>query len=477
MVICALYLILLIPESAPDLPAGENQPFSWNQDEYWDRLEAAFTRARLIGCETLDDQISAGLNDMDILINRAATDTVWVGSPLLVQIERNLFELSTLAAACPERSPEYIQAFGTLRTHLKRQSTGWDMTSRDARDRIYRLLYGGRTAIEEVMLQSREELVPQTVFGVDEPSAAQSVTIHGVKIHSGDILISRGGAPTSALIARGQDYPGNFSHAALVHIDESSEQVSIIESHIECGVAVATIDEYLADTKLRIMVLRLRSDLPCTQSDPLLAHKAAVYALARARANHIPYDFAMDMSDASKLFCSEVVSDAYRHVGVQLWTVLSHISSPGVKSWLAAFGVENHTTQEPSDLEYDPQVQVVAEWRDYKTLLKDRLDNAVVDIMLEGADNGDELEYDWYLLPIARVLKAYSSVLNQFGSVGPIPEGMSAAAALRNEWFSTRHRHTKELLQEAVEQFRRDNGYNPPYWELIDLAREAYSKI
>ena len=66
-------------------------------------------------------------------------------------------------------------------------------------------------------------------------SATPSAEILGVIVHSGDILISRGGAPTSALIARGNDYPGNFSHVALVHIDEKTNSISIIESHIERG--------------------------------------------------------------------------------------------------------------------------------------------------------------------------------------------------------------------------------------------------
>ena len=35
---------------------------------------------------------------------------------------------------------------------------------------------------------------------------------------------------------------------------------------------------------------------------------------------------------------------------------ISRISSPGVARWLAAFGVRRFETQEPSDLEYDPQL-------------------------------------------------------------------------------------------------------------------------
>jgi hypothetical protein len=54
-----------------------------------------------------------------------------------------------------------------------------------------------------------------------------------------------------------------------------------------------------------------------------------------------------------------------------LWMGISHISSPGLRKWLSAFGVTHFETQEPSDLEYDPQLVVVAEWRDPETLRKD----------------------------------------------------------------------------------------------------------
>jgi hypothetical protein len=209
----------------------------------------------------------------------------------------------------------------------------------------------------------------------------------------------------------------------------------------------------------------------------VLPHKAAKYMFARARSKHIPYDFAMDTQDASKMFCSEVAADAYHHFGVELWTGLSHISSVGTRNWLSAFGAQNFTTQEPSDLEYDPQLTTIAEWRDYETLYKDHLDNAVVDVMLESADNGATLRYAGYMLPVARVLKVYSTIMNRFGLVGPIPEGMTATAALKNKWFSRRHRDTVERLRVLAQRFQRSNGYSPPYWELIKLARQAYASV
>jgi len=262
-----------------------------------------------------------------------------------------------------------------------------------------------------------------------------------------------------------------------VYVDPATRVAYVIESHIERGVAVSTVDEYVGDKKLRIMVMRLRSGLPELRKDPLLPHKAAEYAYLRAKSERIPYDFEMDYRDHAKLFCSEVASSAYERFGMELWMGISHISSPGLRRWLSAFGVRHFQTQEPSDLEYDPQLSVVLEWHDPETLRQDHRDNAVTDAMLEGAERGEVLDYRWYLLPLARVAKIYSAALNLAGRIGPIPEGMSASAALRNTEYSSRHRAITGRLDEKAVEFRRQAGYEAPYWELLRLAREAKLEI
>ncbi|MFH2054659.1 MAG: YiiX/YebB-like N1pC/P60 family cysteine hydrolase, partial [bacterium] len=427
-------------------------------------------------CDSLNSQIARGFLRLDSLIATIQSTPLDPSAATLTELEAAFFEMSVLIAACPSRLQEYLTAFGQIRLAIKEQSQHWDLGSPAALNRLYRLLYGGRTAVEEAMLQSPDKSFTDAIVECNEPSPTPTATFFGVEVHSGDILVSRGGAPTSALIARGSDYPGNFSHSALVHIDSATNAVSIIEAHIERGVVISTVDDYLNDTKLRIMLLRLRADLPEMKAHPLLPHRAATYALQQAATTHTPYDFAMDTKDHAQLFCSEVVSAAYEQAGIDLWRKESNISEPGLRSWLAAFGVRNFTTEEPSDLEYDPQLRVVAEWRDFETLRQDHLDNAVVDVMLEGAQRGDQLEYVWYMLPLARALKLYSSLLNQFGAIGPIPEGMNATAALQNQWFGRQHRRAKAELVKEVEKFERENGYAPPYWELVNLARVAYSR-
>ena len=114
---------------------------------------------------------------------------------------------------------------------------------------------------------------------------------------------------------------------------------------------------------------------------------------------------------------------------------------------------------------------MVAEWRDPEALFNDHVDNAVIDAMLEGAERGDVVDYDYRYLPMARVMKAYSSFLNSIGRHGPVPEGMAATTALRSKWLDERHAAIKEAVLQQVEDFRAEHNYEPPYWQLLAMAR------
>lgn len=474
--VLALALALAIPTpdpAIPPAPAGGG-PFRWDRDSLWSALEVAFRSARDAECGAASDARQAEVALVrDLITSLTGTDAAAISpdAPALDSLEGAWFHLSVRMAACPTDLGVYADLFERLRKAVKHQSRAWDMADRTVRDRLYRALYGGRAALEEVMLQHPGRFPPLREAAA-LPSASPSTVVHGVTIHSGDMLVSRGGYPTSALIARGSDYPGNFSHVALVHVD-SGGRASTIEAHIESGVKISTAEEYLRDKKLRIMVLRPRPDLAPLVADPLLPHRAATLALERARAGHIPYDFAMNYADPTRLFCSEVASAVYGALGVTLWMGRSTITSPGLRRWLSWFGVRHFETQEPSDLEYDPQLAVVAEWRDPAALAQDHVDNAVIDAMLEGAERGDRLTYRWYRLPAARVLKAWSWAARQLGGRGPIPEGMSPSAALRNATFSERQRALAALVLSRAESLATTQGYRPPYWTLVDLARAA----
>lgn len=476
IIISIVYAVLLIPESDPEeIKLAEHKQFVWDRDSLWHSLEEQFLLARGYDHKDLSKETNNLLNQLENNIHKIESQQLSPNDKLFENLLTTVFHTAPLVGASPDSSRRFIELISRMRTAVKRQSLKWDHKEIMVRNLLYKLLYGSRAAVEEIMLQSDNDSLFSQITELDEPSETPSATFMGVKIHSGDIFVSRGGAPTSALIARGSDYPGNFSHIALCYIDPKTSIPSIIESHIEIGVTVSSLEEYIKDKKLRIMVLRPRHDLPELQADPMIPHKAAEASLERAQNEHIQYDFEMNYKDYTKLFCSEVASSVYSKYGIKLWNKESTISSYGTAKILSGFGVRNFITQEPSDLEYDPKISVVAEWRDLNTLYQDHIDNAVVDAIIEWSELNNEINIDDYLLPVYRIVKLYSVILNQFNIAGPIPEGMSATSALRHEAYKSFHNQIKTYVINKANEFISKNNYIPPYWSLLRFANNYLS--
>lgn len=467
---------LLLPSPGPrvDMPSDVTA-FRWDADELFASLESEYERAGRADSAHAEAALVALEQEGDALLARLSESSA---APLdaLARLTSLEFEAAVQGAAQPALLPRVERLFVRSRVTLMRAAVAWPL-DRETHEALYRVVYGGRMALDEALVQAGADALPPLMRIEDVPSEAPSIEVEGVRIHSGDILLSRGGAPTSALIARGSDFPSSFSHAALVYVDPESGQGTVIESLIEAGSVLHTVSEYLESKKHRILVLRLRPDHPALAHDPLLAHHAAESMLRHVRETHIPYDFAMEWADPSRAFCSEIVYDAYREQGVELWAIRSSMSAPGLVDWLGRMGVREFTSLVPSDLEYDPQVRAVVEWRNAPELMDYRLDNAVTDALLEEADRGARLGYAWYALPFARLLKAYSIGQDVLGAQPTIPQGMSAATALRvNALVSRVNPTVKASLKRHADAFRSERGFEAPYWTLVALAREALAE-
>tara|TARA_R110000868_G_scaffold306734_1_gene568006 strand:+ start:36780 stop:38246 length:1467 start_codon:yes stop_codon:yes gene_type:complete len=468
-----IYGLLLIPDnSAINIESeGNSIPFVWNQDDRWDELEDQFQKAKQLSSAEYVEIINEAFSEISEILKNLEEESFDYTDAKLEELLNQFFNIAPVVAAQDKKSKEFVELYNKARFIIKEESINWDINKLEVRIALYKVLYGMRATVEEVLLQSKEEIDP-VLFVKEEESVTPSTTLFGITVHSGDLLVSRGGAEVSALISRGNDFPGNFSHVALIYVEEQKNIAYLIEAHIERGVAIASAQEYVGDGKLRFMVLRPRADLPEIIENPMLPHIAAKEVFDEVQQRHIPYDFKMNFFDSEAMFCSEVGSYAYKNNGIKLWQSESTISSYGVVTLLNTFGVENFVTQMPSDLEYDPQLSVVAEWRNTEALYEDHLYNAVIDAMLECADNRKEIAYNHFLLPVIRILKGYSVVKNQFGGVGPIPEGMSSTQALKSDAFISRHEELKLKTRLSTEEFESQNGYVPPYWEMVKLARK-----
>jgi hypothetical protein len=211
-------------------------------------------------------------------------------------------------------------------------------------------------------------------------------------LQSGDIILSRGNAYTSAAIARIGETDAQFSHLTFVYKDELGK-LWTTEAHIEIGSVVAPFNVHLAQGNSRSVVYRYH--------DQQMAHAASKAMFDRVKKNmdtgkNIQYDFGMDYKKDDRLFCSEIISQGFSYASNNSIDVprLKTRFNPGLIPFLNNMGinvnksnVKTFETFSPGDIEYDHNFKVIAEWRNPNKLEDSRMKDAVLTKMFEWMEN------------------------------------------------------------------------------------------
>jgi hypothetical protein len=243
---------------------------------------------------------------------------------------------------------------------------------------------------------------------------ADSLIGQEVKIKSGDMILSRGGAYTSAAISRITDVDSQFSHLAVIYIPGLPNQeltiaqalkrknVLVLEAHIEIGSTIRPLADYFADKNARNMLLRFQ--------DPVKAHAGAEWTykfIQKFRSDerkrnpgfasddvnyNVPYNFKMDLQNfrnPKELFCSQVGYVGLKNVGVDIPMFMSTLNPK--TSLPRMMGIQNTTMFSPSDIEFDPRFSLLAEYRNIRKLKSLR----IKDMILTSAFRWmDQLKYE-----------------------------------------------------------------------------------
>jgi hypothetical protein len=133
-----LYVVLLVPGSEPTVPPSaptqQAHAFLWSQDAYWDSLEHSFAHALRLGCNDVTPLITSATGQWRRHVDSLNLRSYQPHAGVFKDIEQLTFGLGPWIAVCPDQLPVYIDLVARTRDAVKRQSIGWDLNERGARE-------------------------------------------------------------------------------------------------------------------------------------------------------------------------------------------------------------------------------------------------------------------------------------------------------------------------------------------------------
>ncbi|MGZ3787868.1 MAG: hypothetical protein ACXVLQ_05060 [Bacteriovorax sp.] len=219
--------------------------------------------------------------------------------------------------------------------------------------------------------------------------------INGTKICQGDIIISKGDAGSSSFIARVSDYPGNFSHSTAPYID-ANKRTFLVEAFIEDGLKLRDpAKDYVNDPKAKMMIYRNTN--PSVVKEGVNGIDMIVKKIGERLGGKDPvtnasyeYDFAMDATNFDRLFCSEVSYYAYslnpaipaaqNPYAQAYW---SNVDDPSRNIVLSRFLDAKTHFPAPSDVELNPNYEIVSMQFNPNKLSGDRMRVALIDVLID----------------------------------------------------------------------------------------------
>lgn len=305
-----------------------------------------------------------------------------------------------------------------------------------------------------------------------KPNTWTNPKFTGFELKAGDVMLIRGKSYVSAMIARIADEEGNFSHLAIVGEDKAGNKY-VIEALIQYGTIITPLEKWRKEADARVALFR--------QPDEALGKKAARMMYDKARQaldakKGIKYDFAMDDSDYSTLFCSETIRWAYDMASGGKFMVpkfKSTVSKFKNSEYPRSLGVTKTSLFAPYDIEVDPRFSFIAENRYYPLLRQVRMQDAVLQSVYGWMI---EKDYSFHWTP-QHSLKAYfGKLVRQFGvAKDTLPKYMPVQSIKTTVQFEAVASLLEKNIYEKEADFYKKNGYLPSFQDMLAI-NEAYRK-
>lgn len=250
-------------------------------------------------------------------------------------------------------------------------------------------------------------------------------------IEAGDLLLSRGEAFTSAVISRIGTVDNQFSHVAMVYEDDGTlmgqkGKKYVVESVFNPGLQIIPLEEYMQHTKARWAIFRLQNvkNDGATEAKKI-AVEASKWLAQKAKNENICYNFTMDMYDEKCMFCSQSVALAIQQVCTQQdmkCETFPSYQNPSMFSFPLAYTsyrpdqnplmhMLNMTVNEtfaPADVEVDPRLDFVAEYRNLGFIESARMYDMIFTKMFQWMETGE------YKFADSAVILAFTKIGDEF---------------------------------------------------------------
>jgi hypothetical protein len=208
-------------------------------------------------------------------------------------------------------------------------------------------------------------------------------------LKSGDIILSRSNSFSTGLLAYQGEVPGNLSNLGFV-FKNSSGEISILETNFETGLIIIPIQEYLEQKRTRLVLYRFQDETLSSKASQKLFEKVS---LAIEEDEVVPFDFLSDINEVNEIFPLEMLHLAFKETSsgaVDLPLYKAKFLKELAPFWkqlglsVEEDDLKNLETFSLNDLEFDPRIELVLEWKDPLSVK----DNRVKDLVLLKI-------YDW----------------------------------------------------------------------------------
>ncbi|NOT80610.1 MAG: hypothetical protein HOP07_16605 [Bacteriovoracaceae bacterium] len=201
-------------------------------------------------------------------------------------------------------------------------------------------------------------------------------------LKSGDILLSRESSHSQAFLsalAHGEHF---YSQVSFIHQDPISKETNVSMAFPEIGSVTPSLNEVLDIKNIRTSVFRYNNGYTAHEASSLIFQKIVKQNLSK---DYIPYDFAFDLKDESRLSSTEIISSGFKN---NIPMFKSNVTS-GIKpilEILGASGVEQILT--PDDIQFDPRFELVAEWTNPRKIEENRFMDLILSKMFDRIIKG-----------------------------------------------------------------------------------------